>query len=188
MLNGSMLTRGLRGAGIAAAAMLFTVPALAGEIYSWRTEDGAYAFTDDLKAVPVRYRDQVETRADNRIANYARLTAPEAGSSEAYAKRLAARLDHLRALNRDLDATHAPAPVAATQTLSLDTGVLNVALPGDTASGPVVIENIRYRHDGELATRHNVVVRKGGETVAIIQGKRNIGEINQAPGLTHWVD
>ncbi|MGI9591601.1 MAG: DUF4124 domain-containing protein, partial [Myxococcota bacterium] len=34
-------------------------PASASEIYSWRTEDGGYSFTDDPNAIPARYRDQV---------------------------------------------------------------------------------------------------------------------------------
>jgi len=179
MLNGSMLTRGLRVAGVAAAAVLFTIPALADEIYSWRTEDGAYAFTDDPKAVPARYRDQAKTRTDNRIANYARLTAPEAGSGDAYAQRLSGRLDHLRGLNRDLDAANAPRPVPPAETLSLDTGNLNVPLAGGNGRGPMVIEKVRYQLPGEMATRHNVVVRQGDETIAVIQGKRNSGGIDQ---------
>jgi len=188
MLNRFMLRQGLFAAGCTAAALLLGVPAGAGEIYSWRTEDGAYAFTDDAKAIPARYRDQVETRANADLGGYARLTAPAPGSTDAYAKRLARRLEYLRALNRELDVAHAPATVASTQAISLDSGPLNIGLPVDDADGPVIIENVRFRYQGEEATRHNTVVRKGGKTVAVIKGQRNIGPINQGPGITHQVD
>jgi len=188
MLNRNMLTLGLLAAGLTAGVLLHSVQAQAGEIYSWRTEDGAYAFTDDPKAIPARYRDRVETRTNTSISNYARLTAPEPGSGDAYAARLAQRLDHLRGLNRDLDAAERRPQAVSAPAISVDTGELNVGLPTDEGTGPVVIENVRFRHRGEIATRHNKVVRKGDTTVAVIKGKRNVGPVNQDPEITHMVD
>jgi hypothetical protein len=188
MLIRTTLRLGLMAAGFTAAAGLFTLPALAGEIYSWRTEDGAYAFTDDPKAVPARYRNQAETRTNTGIANYARLTAPEPGSGDAYAKRLAQRLDHLRDLNRNLDSPGQTHAVPSVPSLSIKSGDLNNGVPVDGNEGPVVIETVRFRYRGEMATRHNTVVRKGDSTVAVIKGQRNAGEINQAPEVTHEVD
>ena len=179
----------LRTAGIAAATLLLALPALAGDIYSWRTEDGAYAFTDDPKAIPARYRDQVVKRETQGLSGYHRLTAPGPGSSDEYSQRLANRLEHLRALNQGLDNAYARRPSAGVRTLEINTGELNVGVPVDGGNeGPVVTENIRFRHKGELATRHNFVVSKGGEILAIIKGKRNIGEINQAPGITEMIE
>ena len=77
----AMLRDGLRTAAIAAVTLIFALPALAGEIYSWRTEDGAYAFTDDAKAIPPRYRDQVETRKSEGLRDYPRLTTVNALAS-----------------------------------------------------------------------------------------------------------
>ena len=44
------------------APLALGASAAADTVYSWRTEDGAYAFTDDLQAIPARYRSQVKTR------------------------------------------------------------------------------------------------------------------------------
>jgi hypothetical protein len=184
-----ILKLSLRAAGIAAAVLVFGVPAMAGEIYSWRTEDGAYAFTDDAKAVPPRYRDQAKVGESGGLTGYSRLTAAEPGAGSDYAQRLASRLEHLRALNQGLEAARAPQATPAGQTLEVRSGDLNVGVPMDGGStGPLVIDSVRFRHKGELATRHNVVVSKGGETLAVIKGKRNIGEINQAPDISEMVE
>jgi hypothetical protein len=186
----SMLRDGLRGAGVAAITVFFCAPALAGEIYSWRTEDGGYAFTDDEKAIPPRYRDQVETRATEGLGDYPRLTAPDAGASDAYSRRLADRLDHLRSLNRDLDAAHA-APPAQTglDSLAVQTGHFNIGVPLEgEGDEPLVIEKVRFRHKSEMATRHNTVIRRGDELLAVIKGRPLISEINQAPEISEMVD
>jgi hypothetical protein len=167
----------------------FSLPVAAGEIYSWRTEDGGYAFTDDAKAVPARYRGQVKSQKTARLADYARLTTPSVGASEAYSRRLAERLEHLRGLNRDLDDAHARrGPVQTAETLSVESGGFNIGLPlAESADGPLVIEKIRFRHEGEMATRHNLVVRQGSRQVAIIRGNRLLGPINQAPDIETMV-
>ena len=72
--------------------------------------------------------------------------------------------------------------------VSIDVGDLNIGIPTDAGEGPVVIENVRFSYKGEMATRNNKVVRKGNTTVAVIKGQRHVGEINQAPDITHMVD
>ena len=37
-------------------------PAAAGTLYSWTTEEGTIAFTDDAKRIPARYRDVAKRR------------------------------------------------------------------------------------------------------------------------------
>jgi hypothetical protein len=193
----STLRHTLRAAGIAAAILIFGLPALAGEIYSWRTEDGGYAFTDDPKAIPPRYRDQAETRTTTRLSDYRRLTAPEAGTTDAYARRLANRLDQLRALNQILDEAEArsagaSAPVGGgLQSLSVQSGEFNVGVPTDAegqGDAPLVIENIRFRHDNEMATRHNLVISKGDKLLAVIKGKATNTQINEPPKGLERID
>ena len=46
----------------AAFGAALAAPAVADPVYSWRTEDGGYAFTDDPKGIPARYRDQAQVR------------------------------------------------------------------------------------------------------------------------------
>jgi len=186
MLKFAVLRDEIRPVVLALATLLFTVPAVAGEIYSWRTEDGGYAFTDDPKAIPPRYRAQSETRRGAKLADYPRLTTPAPGAGDAYAARLAARLEQLRDLNRDLDAASARAPEPpAVDALSVRTGSFNVGVPidGDDAR-PVVIEKVRFRHKGEMATRHNVVIRKGGDVIAVIKGSPLVTQIDQAPEMS----
>jgi hypothetical protein len=182
----AMLRDALRPIVLALTITLFTMPALAGEIYSWRTEDGGYAFTDDPKAIPARYVKQSATRKAANLSDYPRLTAPAAGSTEAYSEQLDARLEHLRRLNRDLDAAYARTPEgAAVEALSVQTGQFNVGVPVDQGSeGPVVIEKVRFRHKGEMATRHNVVIRKGDEVIAVIKGSPLVTQIDQAPEIS----
>jgi len=180
----AVLRDSLRLGGVAILFLMFAFPAAAGEIYSWRTEDGGFAFTDDPKAVPARYRSQAATRETAGLGDYERLTEPEPGAMADYSRRLDDRLDHLRRLNRDLDAAYAAARTRAPQleSLSVESGDFNIGVPLDDAGdGPVVIENIRYLHEGEMATRHNVVVRRGGETLAVIKGRPLATQINQAP-------
>ena len=186
----AMLRDGLRTAAIAAVALIFALPALAGEIYSWRTEDGAYAFTDDAKAIPPRYRDQVETRATARLSDYPRLTATDARASDAYSRQLAERLIRLRSLNRDLDAASAQPPVdTGVDSIAVQTGRFNIGVPlGAEDENPLVIERVRFRHKREMATRHDLVIRKNGELLAVIKGKPLISEINQAPDISEIVE
>ena len=186
----AMLRYGLRTAAIAAATLIVAAPALAGEIYSWRTEDGGYAFTDDEKAIPPRYRDQVETRTTEGLEDYPRLTEPDTGASDAYSRRLADRLDHLRSLNRDLDSAYAPQPAeTGVDSLAVQTGQFNIGVPLEgEGEGPLVIEKVRFRHKSEMATRHNTVIRRGDELLAVIKGKPLISEINQAPDISEMVD
>ena len=179
----AMLRNCLHTVSIVAVTLIFSLPALAGEIFSWRTEDGGYAFTDDEKAIPARYRDQVETRQAEGLAGYHRLTTPDAGATEAYSQRLADRLDHLRSLNRDLDAVYAQRPAeAGVDSLAVEMGEFNIGVPIDgEGAEPVVIEKVRFRLKGEMATRHNLVVRRGDEVLAVIKGEAFSTRIDQEP-------
>jgi len=187
----AMLRNGFRSASIAAVTLVFSLPALAGEIYSWRTEDGGYAFTDDEKAIPPRYRDRVETRKTEGLGDYPRLTTPDAGATDTYARRLADRLDYLRSLNRDLDFAHAPRPAkTGVDSLAVQTGEVDIGVPMDgEGEGPVVIEKVRFRLKDEMATRHNLIVRRGDEVLAVIKGEAFATEMDEKPpGIPELVD
>jgi len=166
------------------------LPAQASEYYSWRTEDGGFAYTDDVKAIPPRYRDRAKSQQTESITGYRRLTAPPAGTMDAYQKRLSNRLEYLRALNRDLDlATARPEYRSVVDGIEVNAGSVNVGIPvTDASDDPIVIEKIRFRHRDEMATRHNLVVKKGDRVLTVIKGKPLIGEINQAPGISEMVE
>jgi hypothetical protein len=184
------LRDGLCWSAVAAITVFFSVPALASEIYSWRTEDGGYAYTDDAKAIPPRYRDRAQSQQAEGIASYRRLTSPPAHTMDAYARRLSNRLQDLRALNRDLDRASArPEYQSRVDHIEVDAGSINVGVPiDDGANEPIVIEKIRFRHRDEMATRHNLVVKQGDRVLTVIKGNPLIGEINQAPGVSEMVE
>ena len=158
-------------------------PAAAGTVYHWRTEDGTYAFTDDEKAIPERYQDQVQTRQMGGLESYERYT-PATGSAKSEPlperaeprraverDRSDVRLEYLRALNSE-PVRGAPSGRGASPTLSVRAGgrgspVIDVTPTEDQE--PVVIETIRVRPKGSSVTRSNVVVRQGDRVLTIIK-------------------
>lgn len=165
------------GAVFAALLWLVPAPASAGTIYSWRTEDGTYAFSDDPEAIPTRYRDQVRTRVMSGLRDYERYTEPVPGSGAQYAEELAARLERLRATNAALAAAGpstatAAGASAAGPRISLRTGNASaptIDLTTDAGAGPLVVETIFTRPEGKMITRKSLIVRQGGKTIAIVR-------------------
>ncbi len=165
------------GAVLVALVWFVPAPASAGTIYSWRTEDGTYAFSDDPEAIPMRYRDQVRTRTTAGLRDYERYTQPVLGSGAQYAEELEARLVRLRATNAALAAA---GPNTATATgasevgprISLRTGNASaptIDLTTGAGTGPLVVETIFTRPEGKMVTRKSLIVRQGGKTIAIVR-------------------
>lgn len=94
----SMRTLSMRVLGWSAVAgsLLVGSAAGAGTLYRWTTESGSVAYADDLKRVPERYRDRVDTVTSEALADYGRLTPTDPVASQEYADRLAERLEGLR--------------------------------------------------------------------------------------------
>jgi hypothetical protein len=166
--------QGLAGVALVAAAL--AAPAAAEPVYEWRTEDGGYAFSDDLKAVPARYRDQVKVRETRGLTDYKRFTPADDGATERYAEQLSRRLAYLRAVNaappKPPAGTLAAAPGSATGiTMQSSEGfVPSVDLSGNVgAGGPIVVETYFTRPEGKLVTRQTLVVRQGDQTLAIVK-------------------
>jgi len=142
--------------------------ATAGTVYSWQTEDGTMAYTDDAKRIPARYKDQARRSTLQPLGSYARYTPLE--TSEAYGERLTERRTELQT-----EATSA-APDARTDYLTLRPGArgseggLAIAMP--EGAGPLEIEEVRAQGPGN-ATRHLTVVKRDGEVIAVIKAERN---------------
>jgi hypothetical protein len=146
--------------------------------YTWKTEEGATAFADDLRAVPEAYRAQAERRTIGKLSGYAHLTPSDARASANYEARLDERLAYLRQLNAQTAAVRAAAAMPARgsgQTIALRTGgdqsplveLRSSGAPAD--AGPVIVETVRARAGDRLVTRDNVVVRQGDQTLAIVR-------------------
>ena len=164
----------IRSAVAAGAVVALALPAAAETLYHWRSEDGAYAFADDLKRVPERYRAQVEVRESETLDAYARFTPGDPGATSDYARELDAYVQRLREFNASSGARgagSAASPAAATPRIDVrladDEPVVQV--PTDGAAGPIIIEKIRLLPDGANRTRTNTIVRQGDRVLAIIR-------------------
>ena len=74
----------LCGCAALVAGVGFAAPgAQAGEAYAWTTEDGVYAYTDDPKKVPSRYRDQAVRIHLRDLDQYDRFTKTHDDASAA---------------------------------------------------------------------------------------------------------
>ena len=162
-------------------------PALAGNVYSWVTEDGTYAFTDDPKRIPATYRSDAKTRPMGDLKRYGRYTVDRTGKG--YTDRLQQRKAELRERASTDDA-----PMVATGPATGTDPGLKFAMPfigggspgghrgaqmqlglGGSGMGdngePLSIESFRMKPDHGQATRHFTIVKQGDRTVAVIKGE-----------------
>lgn len=172
-------------------------PALAGNVWSWVTDDGTYAFTDDPKRIPARHRGEARTRPMGELTRYERYTEVSTDSDEPYAERLRARQTELRA-----EAGTAPLGAVIGAPPTQGAGVVyaipatggrgsagsgaSIMLPlrkGQTPSDPepTTVESIRVRSRESLATRHFTVVKQGDRIVTVIKGERRQRSLEDAP-------
>lgn len=172
--NTREITRGVAlGLGL---AFLLAAPAVSAEIYAWRTEDGGYAYTDDRDQIPPRYASQAKLVRSRSLGDYERFTPQDAAAGQDYATKLAARLERVRALN----AAGAPAPVRAAaapavagSTIAFATGdprAPEIQVPTGNGTGPIVVEPVLAKQNGDFRTRRVTVIRQGDETLAVIKG------------------
>jgi hypothetical protein len=161
------------------AALAFAGPAAAESYYSYRTDEGAYAFTDDAKAIPEAYRAQARRHALSPLRRYQRLTPSDSRATSDYAKRLEARLSELRGMNQQARAEQAArsgpasAPTIALQTGGEGSPLLQITpVEGATSDdGPVIVETLAAKPAGGIVTRDNTVVRQGDKTLAIVRAR-----------------
>jgi hypothetical protein len=167
-------------------------PAFAGNVYSWVTEDGTYAFTDDSKRIPAKHRAEARKRPMGKLTRYERFTEVSSDSKAPYAERIRERRSELRKMA-------VTAPVGAViGGMSQESGlVYSVPVSGGgngrgggrgasfqvpvgerASAGPelTTIESIRVKPRRSLASRHWTVVKTGGRIVTVIKD-----ELNQQP-------
>jgi len=189
MLKRPMLISLLASTPALAALVLAGSAAAETAYYTWRTEEGAYAFTDDARAIPEAYKKQAQRRTLRSLDSYGRLTPSDGRATADYAKRLDARLAELRERNER-------AAVAAAQTaaeparengpaIALRTGgdhspLLEVTPVGAGGSDePVIVETLRAHPANRLVTRNNTVVRQGDRTLAIVRSRGREWNVNE---------
>jgi hypothetical protein len=163
------------------AALALAGPAAAGgAYYAWRTDEGAYAFTDDPKAIPEAYRGKAERRSLGSLRGYQRLTPSDRAATAEYAKRLDARLAHLREINQPAPApaeaaarpARGSAPAIALRTGGEHSPLLEITpVDAEASDEPVIVETLRAHPANRLVTRNNTVVRQGDRTLAIVRSR-----------------
>jgi len=190
----AMLKRSIRSwtALVGTGALLAGGLASAEEIYTWRTQDGGYAFTDDAKAIPPRYRDRVEVRRAEGLEGYRRFTPKDDPATHRYEERLAARLEHLRALNAQPPAgSAATAPSPPREQITLRTGRgdapgIDITTPSNDE--PIVVETILMRPKGKSVSQNVQVTRRGGKPIAVVKPRSrewNVSDIVDEEDLAH---
>lgn len=166
--------------GLALAAGQAGVAMAGGTVYSWRTEDGSYAFTDDEDAIPARYREQATERQVGRLADYERFTPVDDAATDAYEADLAQRVLRLRDLNAGLAQSHgvaqpqsgAPAATQAAATpsgelLTVRTGDVGLSFPTREQPGPIVSRSVLVRPEGKMVVENVRVTRRDGEVISV---------------------
>ena len=155
-----------------ALCLAAAAPAVAKTVYSWVTESGAQAYTDDAKRIPAAYRKTAVKRDFGPLSKYDRYT-PVVSDRE----RLAKRLEELR----DDEPTYGMPPYLGgphEKMLNLrmggrygGRGGLVLPLQGDSDE-PITVENLRTKPRDGMATRHVTVVRQGDKVIGLIKNER----------------
>jgi hypothetical protein len=148
-------------------------PAVAGTVYSWQTEEGTYAFTDDAKRVPEKYKAQAKKRELQKLEDYERLTpgfdfSSEPGYTDALERRLAVLEQRARDERRAAYAHSAAGGGPGGAMVELQLGPLRIPLNAAAQSGadPFVIEEVIVRDDHYNANKTVQYVRQGDEIIA----------------------
>lgn len=175
-----------------------TGPAFAGNVYSWVTEDGTYAFTDDSKRIPAKHRAEARKRTMGKLTRYERFTEVSSESKAPYAERIRARRLELREMAAS---ALQGAAVGAVQSQSSglvytipggggngrrggSRGVSMLFSVGDQASADselTTIESIRVKPSHSLASRHWTIVKRGDRIVTVIKGEPRQRSLRSTP-------
>jgi hypothetical protein len=156
-----------------ALALGLAAPVVADTVYTWTTEDGTAAFTDDVKHVPSRYRSQVRVRVMDSLEGYHRFTPVEPN-------------ENLHADDVQVAAQHAAEPGSIAVPVPPRGGV-SVVVGGSRYGGggvvvpvesngsdePMIIENRRVKPENSMATSHETVVKQGDKVIMIRRDEKH---------------
>lgn len=167
-------------------------PAFAGNVYSWVTEDGTHAFTDDPKRIPEKHKAEVKTRALGELKRYDRYTVDR--KDKDYEERLRARQSELR--ERDsaqtivIGGNGAPANGAGiVYNMPFNVGRsgggqrgpgMQLPLAGAAGSDePLTVESVRVESTEGASTRHWTIVKQGDRIISVFKGERRDRDTSQ---------
>jgi len=162
-------------ASAAALAFALGASASAGTLYSWKTEDGTFAYTNDKKRIPSKYKGEAETSTLGKMEKYERFTPGPKVDDKAYADRIVERLEVLRSGGASAVTSSGgeAAPARPYVRLGVNQERTDIEIPvddGQMAGEPVVVEHLRVKKSGmHQSTRHIKVVRQGDKVLAVIK-------------------
>jgi len=172
----------------ALALVAFALPASAETLFRWTAEDGSVSFTDDAKRIPARYRSASQSIQTGGLAGYKQYSPTKADAQAVYREQLAARLERLRELNASLEAPMYAQPVGAASVNAGTSGTdayvrvgrdLTVRVPQtDAELGPVIVDDVRVKRSGELATVHDTIVSQGGRVLLVVRGDPHLFDVS----------
>ena len=176
-----------------AAAVLFSVaaPASAKVVYHWKTDDGGYAFTDDAKRIPEKYRTQAKASPLRPLQTYKRYTPAQNSGTQAYLSGVEKSAREMSKLNARLSGPGTTAPGTIYGASWGNGAAIVVGSGGQSAvaigSGladsddPIVIEKRRFHVPGTITTRTNTIMRQGGRIITVVKPIAHQSSIGDIP-------
>jgi len=179
----SMKVRATSGFWFLAVVLVVAVvasPALAATVYTWTTEEGTTAFTDDPKRIPAKYKDAATQRTVGSLKNYPRLTESSVKYEKPYGERVTERLETLR--GPETPAVSAAPPRGAAHPLTLDVSTTDdddrISIPVTGIDEPIVTTEHRVRMRDGISTRHVRVTKQGDRILSVQIDRGNPGTIS----------
>jgi hypothetical protein len=172
----------VRWVALLIAAFVAGASASAGTLYSWKTDDGTQAYTNDKKRIPAKYKGQVETSKFQAMNSYKRLTPGPKSDLAPYSERIVERLEVLRSAGEPALASSGGGVSGGFVKVNINAGSdgrgsgAEVQIPVGAGSDPdwepVTIEHVRVMGTkGHSSSRHVQVVRQGDKVLAVIKGR-----------------
>jgi hypothetical protein len=166
--------------GLIALAFVLGASASAGTLYSWKTEDGTFSYTNEKKRIPAKYKAEAKSSKLKSMKSYDRFTPGPAASDTPYGDRIVQRLEVIRGAGASTAASGAGTGIIPQPYVKLDLGnrdgsgiEIPIGSEMDDAE-PVYVEDIRVRPGkGHTTSRHFQVVKQGDRILAVIKAEEN---------------
>jgi hypothetical protein len=182
-----LLSRGVPRTLIAAALMLAVAgPAAAKVVYRWKTDDGVYAFTDDAKRIPEKYRSAAKASPLRPLQSYKHYTPAQRSGTTAHVRQMQKTAQDLRAINQRVygqpnvtveQVYGAPSNEAVLRTGTTGQSTIEIQ-SGDESGEPIVSTQRRYYVPGLNSTRTDTVVTQGDRIIAVVKPLPNQDNIS----------
>lgn len=153
---------------------------LADTVYTWTTEDGTVAYTDEEKRVPAKYRDRVEIKVMDSLEGYHRFTPVD--EAAVAAEDVAPTTGDAVIATAPAGAIQSPRPGVSVISGGSRYGSGGVIVPTDSGASdePIVIEKRRVQMSDSMATTHETVVRQGDRVISV---RRNESSQRDGTGM-----